>query len=50
MRPTTTELITLLEKLLYECREHNADYHHRTSNELLIRTAETIDKLEQFPT
>jgi hypothetical protein len=47
MKPTDLEILQLLKTLVHECQEHNSEYHHMTTPELLNRALQTIDKLEQ---
>jgi len=39
-------LIVLLKALLHECEEHNHEYHHHTSDSLLLKTRQVIEELE----
>lgn len=47
MKPTDIELLALLMVLLHECIEHNNEYHHKTSPQLIAQTVQTIENLKK---
>jgi len=49
MRPTDLEIISLIQSLAAQCREHNNAYHHITPLELIGAAYQLIEKIEQNP-
>jgi hypothetical protein len=45
--PAALWVIMLLKTLVYECQQHNADYHHITEPAVLNEALQLIDKLEK---